>query len=72
MKTKNGSGRLARLVRMDQVESLELLAAKTGVSPEKLARKWQSSSRSDAHRSAGRAPKSLAHPKGTVPHSARS
>ena len=63
---------MARFVRMDQVESLELLAAKTGVSPEKLARKWQSSSRSDAHRASGRAPKSLAHPKGTVPHSVAS
>lgn len=72
MKTKSESERLARLVRMDQVESLELLAAKTGVSPEKLARRWESSSRSDANRFSGRRVKTLAHPKGTVPHSAGS
>lgn len=72
MKVKNESGRLARLVRLDQVESLELVAAKTGVPPEKLARRWQSSSRTEARHASGRWRKEIAHPKGTVPRSAGS
>jgi hypothetical protein len=69
MKSKNESERLARIVRLDQVDSLQLLAAKTGVPAEKLAERWQSSSRGDAHRASGKRLKNLAHPKGTVPYS---
>ncbi len=69
MKLKNESERLARLVRLDQLDSLELLAAKTGVPAEKLARRWQSSSRADAVRTSDGRPRAIAHPKGTVPHS---
>jgi len=72
MKSKNESERLARLVRLDQVDSLQLLSAKTGVPAEKLAQRWQSSPRGDAHRASGKRVKTLARPKGTVPHSAGS
>lgn len=66
---KNESERLAQLVRLDQLDSLELLSAKTGIPAEKLARKWQSSSRGDASRASGKRVKPLSLPKGTVPHS---
>ena len=68
MQPKNESERLARVVRLDQVDSLQLLSAKTGVPAEKLAKRWQSSSRGDALRASGRRTKPLAHPKGTVPY----
>jgi hypothetical protein len=69
MKMRNEGERLARLVRLDQVDSLELLAGKTGIPAEKLARRWQSNSRADAARTSGKKFKPLAHPKGTIPHS---
>jgi hypothetical protein len=69
MESKNESERLARIVRLDQVDSLQLLSAKTGVPAEKLAERWQSSSRGDAHRASGQRVKKFASPKGTVPHS---
>lgn len=69
MKSKNESERLARIVRLDQVDSLQLLAAKTGVPAEKLAERWQSSSRGDAHLASGKRARKLIHPKGTVPRS---
>lgn len=68
MKAKNESERLTRIVRLDQVDSLQLLAAKTGVPAEKLAERWQSSSRGDAYRGSGKRLKKLTHPKGTVPY----
>jgi len=71
-KLKNENESLARLVRLDQVDSLQLLSAKTGVPAEKLAQRWESSSRGDAHRASGKKLKALAHPKGTVPHPAGS
>jgi hypothetical protein len=69
MESKSQSERLAQLVRLDQVDSLQLLSAKTGVPAEKLAERWQSSSRGDAHRASGKRLKKLAPPKGTVPYS---
>ncbi|HEX5412636.1 MAG TPA: hypothetical protein VFZ27_12365 [Terriglobia bacterium] len=72
MKTKNHSQQLARLVRLDQVDSLQLLAARTGVPAEKLAKEWQSSSQADAHRGSGKKLSTFGRPKGTVPHSAGS
>ncbi len=72
MKTKNENERLAQMVRLDQVDSLQLLSAKTGIPAEKLAQRWQSSSRGDAHRASGKKLKPLARPKGTVPHSTAS
>ncbi|HET7214806.1 MAG TPA: hypothetical protein VFL79_14530 [Terriglobia bacterium] len=68
MKPKNESERLARMVRLDQVDSLQLLAAKTGVPAEKLAERWQSSSRADANRASGKKQKKLVPPSGTVPY----
>ena len=68
MKSKNESERLARMVRLDQVDSLQLLAAKTGIPAEKLAERWRSSSQGDAHRASGKRLKAFAPPKGTVPH----
>ena len=68
MKPKNENERLAQLVRLDQVDSLQLLSAKTGVPAEKLAARWQSNSRGDAHRASGKRLKKLTHPKGTVPY----
>lgn len=69
MKSRNQSERLAQIVRLDQVDSLELLSAKTGIPAEKLAAQWESSSRGDAVRSSSKRTKPLAHPKGTVPYS---
>ena len=69
MQPKNQSERLAQLVRLDQVDSLQLLSAKTGIPAEKLAQRWQSSLRGDAHRATGKRLKKLATPKGTVPYS---
>jgi hypothetical protein len=69
MRSKNESERLARVVRLDQVDSLQLLSAKTDIPAEKLAERWQSSSRGDAHRASGKRLKPLAQPKGTVPYS---
>lgn len=69
MQPKNESERLARIVRLDQVDSLQLLSAKTGISAEKLARRWESRPRGDALRASGKRMKPLAHPKGTVPRS---
>lgn len=72
MKSKNPSQKLARLVRLDQVDSLQLLAARTGIPAEKLAERWHSSSQADVHRASGKKLKAFARPKGTVPHSAGS
>ena len=69
MESKSQSERLAQLVRLDQVDSLQLLSAKTGVPAEKLAERWQSSSRGDAHRASGKRLKKLVPPQGTVPYS---
>lgn len=60
------------MVRLDQVDSLQLLSARTGVPAEKLAKSWQSSSQGDAHRASGKRLKAFARPKGTVPRSAGS
>jgi hypothetical protein len=68
MESKNQSERLAQLVRLDQVDSLQLLSAKTGVPAEKLAERWRSSSRGDAHRASRKRLRKLAPPKGTVPY----
>ncbi|HKT11928.1 MAG TPA: hypothetical protein VJW77_08900 [Terriglobia bacterium] len=56
------------MVRLDQVDSLQLLAEKTGVPAEKLAERWQSSSRTDANRASGKRLKKLVPPPGTVPY----
>jgi hypothetical protein len=69
MQSKNDIKRLAQIVRLDQMDSLQLLSAKTGIPAEKLAERWQSSLRGDAHRASGKRPKALARPKGTVPYS---
>jgi hypothetical protein len=72
MNSKTETERLARMVRLDQVDSLELVSAKTGIPAEKLAERWQSSSRGDSARASGRSMKALARPKGTVPRSSAS
>ena len=72
MQPKNESERLARIVRLDQVDSLQLLSARTGVPAEKLAEQWQSSARGDAHHASGKRLKPITKPKGTVPYSAGS
>ncbi|HZT69906.1 MAG TPA: hypothetical protein VFC10_09215 [Terriglobia bacterium] len=69
MNTKSETERLARMVRLDQVDSLELVSAKTGIPAEKLAERWQSSSSGDSARTSGGRVKPLARPKGTVPRS---
>jgi hypothetical protein len=69
MKSKSESELLARIVRLDQVDSLQLLSAKTGIPAEKLAQRWQSGSRGDAMRASGKRMKPITQPKGTVPHS---
>jgi hypothetical protein len=72
MKSENESERLARFVRLDQVDSLQLLSARTGISAEKLAEHWRSSSQGDAHRDSGKRLKAFARPKGTIPRSSGS
>lgn len=72
MQPKNQSKRLAQVVRLDQVDSLQLLSARTGVPAEKLAERWESNPRADAHRASGKKVKMLTRPKGTVPYSAGS
>ncbi|HET9177714.1 MAG TPA: hypothetical protein VFQ24_05075 [Terriglobia bacterium] len=69
MRSKNNIKQLAQMVRLDQVDSLQLLSARTGVPAEKLAERWRSNSQGDAHRASGKRLKALSRPKGTVPRS---
>ncbi|TAM81008.1 MAG: hypothetical protein EPN47_14080 [Acidobacteria bacterium] len=59
-------------MRLDQVDSLQVLSSKTGIPSEKLAGRWLSSSQGDAHRASGKKLKPFTPPKGTVPHSTSS
>lgn len=70
MRSKNNIKQLAQMVRLDQVDSLQLLSASTGIPAEKLAKRWQSSPQGDAHRASGKSLKALSRPIGTVPRSA--
>jgi len=56
------------MVRLDQVDSLELLSARTGVPAEKLAQRWRTKPRGDAAIASGKEMKPLVHPRGTVPY----